>query len=55
MCVCMYYYFKMKRYDFLCFCKGACSPRPDIGHILGELELNTDCSKIIICDIAYPL
>src|SRR6218665_2597738 len=55
MYVCMYHCFKMKRYDFLMFCKGACSPIPDTGHILWELELNTDCFKIIICDIAYSL
>src|SRR6218665_466461 len=52
--VCMYNCFKMKRYEFfiMFFVREARSPRPDTGHNV-ELELNTDCIKIIKCDMPF--
>src|SRR6218665_2922891 len=35
------------------FVREARSPRPDTGHIYVELELNTDCFKIIKCDMPF--
>src|SRR6218665_863635 len=35
------------------FVREARSPRPDTGHILVELELNTDCFKIIKWDMPF--